>query len=66
MTDSTSTKYRTLRAIEGEGEDQRTEDFEVWSASGATAFVLDQSRVPECFGGTWTDEWQWWGTNLWR
>jgi hypothetical protein len=37
MTDSTTKKYRTLRAIEGEGEDKKTKDFEVRLASGAIA-----------------------------
>jgi hypothetical protein len=51
MTDSTTNKYRTLRAIEGEGEDKKTKDFEVRLASGAIAFVLGESRVPQRFGG---------------
>jgi hypothetical protein len=49
MTDSTTKKYRTLRAIEGEGEDQKTKDFQVRFTSGAFAFVLGESRVPELF-----------------
>jgi hypothetical protein len=44
-------KFRILRAIEGEGEAQKTEDFVVCARSDrALTFVLGESCVLELFG----------------